>query len=197
MSIVLLSSLVRAVVLTLLFSSADGCTVSTNFSTVPLPSGYDAGSFNFMVSGHTATTNVACTITSSVGSTCCAGGGGWTFPATRKEPKGGTPEGTPAEGDSVTCTATGGGCTGQSGTCIYTADALTCTATSPGPPAVPPSSPPSMPPSQQVPPSSPLSPPPSPGAPPPEEEETSGSGRAQPSLLMSFVLGLVALASAR
>ena len=183
MSIVLLSSLVRAVVFTLLFSSADGCTVSTNFSTVPLPSGYDAGSFNFMVSGHTATTNVACTITSSVGSTCCAGGGGWTFPATRKEPKGGTPEGTPAEGDSVTCTATGGGCTGQSGTCIYTADALTCTATSPGPPAVPPSSP--------------LSPPPSPGAPPPEEEETSGSGRAQPSLLMSFVLGLVALASAR
>ena len=43
----------------------------------------------------------------------------------------------------------------------------------------------------------PLSPPPPSVAPPPEEEETSGSGRAQPSLLMSFVLGLVALASAR
>ena len=67
---------------------------------------------------------------------------------------------------------------------------------------VTPTSPPSSPPIPALPPfppdKAPLPPPPSPPAPPvlrprTEQQETSGSGRAQPSLLMSFVLGLVVL----
>ena len=67
---------------------------------------------------------------------------------------------------------------------------------------VTPTSPPSSPPIPALPPfppdKAPLPPPPSPPAPPvlrprTEQQETSGSGRAQPSLLVSFVLGLVVL----
>ena len=67
---------------------------------------------------------------------------------------------------------------------------------------VTPASPPSSPPIPALPPfppdKAPLPPPPSPPAPPvlrprTEQQETSGSGRAQPSLLVSFVLGLVVL----
>ena len=69
-------------------------------------------------------------------------------------------------------------------------------------PASPPSSPPipALPPSPPPLPPSPTSPPPPPAPPAPpvlrprtEQQETSGSGRAQPSLLVSFVLGLVVL----
>ena len=99
--------------------SPQSCTVSTYWDSPTLPDGYGPGSFNFMVTGHTEDTNVDCVISSSVGSTCCAGGGGWTFRAGRTEAKGGTPTSEPAAGDTVTCTAQGGGCTGQSDTCTY------------------------------------------------------------------------------
>ena len=67
---------------------------------------------------------------------------------------------------------------------------------------VTPASPPSSPPIPALPPfppdKAPLPPPPAPPAPPvlrprTEQQETSGSGRAQPSLLVSLVLGLVVL----
>ena len=100
-------------------SAPQSCTVSTYWDSTTLPDGYGPGSFNFMVTGHTEDTNVDCVISSSVDSTCCAGDGGWTFRAGRTEAKGGTPTSEPAAGDTVTCTAQGGGCTGQSDTCTY------------------------------------------------------------------------------
>ena len=96
-----------------------------------------------------------------------------------------TPPGTtPAAVESSLVSALGTNATTASAALGITVEAAPTVAITPYP--VPSPSPPP-----------PLSPPPPSVAPPPEEEETSGSGRAQPSLLMSFVLGLVALASAR
>ena len=134
--------------------SMPACSVSTYWHSTTLPDGYAPGSFDFVVTGHTEDTQVECVISSSVGSTCCSGGGGWTFPTGRTEPKGGSPTSEPAAGDTVTCTAQGGGCTGQSGTCTYKGGgSAECIASSPPPSLPPPPSPP--------PPSPPSTPPPS------------------------------------
>eukprot|EP00964_Phaeocystis_antarctica_P107250 scaffold71996_cov51-Phaeocystis_antarctica.AAC.1 len=127
-------------------SAPQSCTVSTYWDSTTLPDGYGPGSFNFMVTGHTEDTNVDCVISSSADSTCCAGGGGWTFPAGRTEAKGGTPTSEPAAGDTVTCTAQGGGCTGQSDTCRYKGGgSAECISGLPLPPSLPPPPPPSPP----------------------------------------------------
>ena len=97
---------------------SSSCGIQTS-APVQLPEGYSPGSFDFVVTGNTDEAQVDCVITSSVGSTCCSGGGGCNFPAGRTEAKGGSPTSAPAAGDTVTCTALGGGCTGQSGTCTY------------------------------------------------------------------------------